>query len=163
MKSKYFYSRLFGIVSIGWQWVLTDILSRVFLRSNRGIPFPVSFRITIAEPKNIIFHPDDLNNFQGSGNYYQGMGKIIIGKGCWIASNVGIITSNHTIGDLDEHDSPKDVVLGDKCWIGMNSMILPGVVLGDNTVVGAGSIVTKSFPEGHCVIVGNPAKFLRAC
>ena len=43
----------------------------------------------------------------------------------------------------------------------MNSVILPGVVLGEHTVVGAGSIVTKSFPEGYCVIAGNPAKIIR--
>ena len=43
----------------------------------------------------------------------------------------------------------------------MNSVILPGVVLGDHTVVGAGSIVTKSFEDGYCVIAGNPAKVIR--
>lgn len=40
----------------------------------------------------------------------------------------------------------------------MNSILLPGVCLGNNTIVGAGSVVTKSFPEGNCVIVGNPAR-----
>ena len=44
----------------------------------------------------------------------------------------------------------------------MNSMILPGVTLGSHTVVGAGSVVTKSFPEGYCVIAGNPAKKIKA-
>ena len=43
----------------------------------------------------------------------------------------------------------------------MNSIILPGVKLGDKTIVGAGSIVTKSFEEGNCVIVGNPAKIIK--
>jgi acetyltransferase-like isoleucine patch superfamily enzyme len=43
----------------------------------------------------------------------------------------------------------------------MGSEILPGVKLGDHTVVGAGSIVTKSFPEGHCVLAGNPAVIVK--
>ncbi len=43
----------------------------------------------------------------------------------------------------------------------MNAVILPGVTLGDHTVVGAGAIVTKSFPDGHCIIAGNPAKEIR--
>ena len=43
----------------------------------------------------------------------------------------------------------------------MNSVILPGVTLGEDMVVGAGSIVTKSFPDGHCIIAGNPAKLIR--
>lgn len=55
----------------------------------------------------------------------------------------------------------KKVVIGDKSWIGMNSLILPGVILGSNTIVGGGSVVTKSFPQGHCVIAGNPAKLLK--
>ena len=55
----------------------------------------------------------------------------------------------------------KKVIIGDKTWIGMNSLILPGVVLGPNTVVGGGSVVTKSFPDGHCVIAGNPAKLIK--
>lgn len=102
-----------------------------------------------------------MNNFQTYGTYFQAIGKIAIGKGTWIAPNVGLITANHSVSDLNEHDSPKAIILGEKCWIGMNSMILPGVVLGDRTIVGAGSVVTKSFPDGRCVIAGNPAKVIR--
>ena len=43
----------------------------------------------------------------------------------------------------------------------MNCVLLPGVILGDNTIVGAGSIVTKSFPMGSCVLAGNPARIIR--
>ena len=43
----------------------------------------------------------------------------------------------------------------------MNSVILPGVKLGTRTIVAAGSVVTKSFPEGYCVIAGSPAKIIR--
>ncbi|WP_425349730.1 acyltransferase [Manganibacter manganicus] len=88
-------------------------------------------------------------------------GTIRLGRGCYIAPNVGIITSNHDPENLDKHLPSEDVEIGEKCWIGMNSIVLPGVILGRGTVVGAGSIVTKSFPEGNCVIAGVPAKLVR--
>jgi acetyltransferase-like isoleucine patch superfamily enzyme len=43
----------------------------------------------------------------------------------------------------------------------MNSVIHPGDKLGPHTTVGAGSIVTKSFEDGYCVIAGNPAKLIK--
>ena len=72
-----------------------------------------------------------------------------------------MITQNHDLDNLDQRSEPKDIVLGKNCWIGMNSVILPGVVLGEKTIVGAGSVVTKSFLEGYCVIAGNPAKKIK--
>lgn len=163
LKGKYFSGKLGGICSIGWRWVVTDCMARIILGINRGVPFPVSPRISIVNPNNVFFDVDDLNNFQGSGNYYQalGTGKIFIGKGSWIANNVGLITTNHDINNPDEHIVSNDIILGEKCWIGMNSVILPGIILGPHTTVGAGSIVTKSFPEGYCVIAGNPAKKIK--
>ncbi len=125
------------------------------------LPFPCSPDILVTNASNIEFAPEDLNNFQGIGNYFQAMGKIVIGKGTYIANGAGIITANHNVKCLDEHLPPQEVVLGKKCWIGMNSIILPGVHLGDNTIVGAGAVVTKSFPEGNVIIAGNPAKIIK--
>lgn len=163
LRGKYFAGKFGGMCSIGWHWVVSDCMSRIFLGINKGIPFPISPKISIINPHNINFHVDDLNNFQGTGNYYQavGDGKIIIGKGCWIAPNVGLVTTNHDVQNPDLHVESKNITLGEKCWIGMNSVILPGVTLGPHTTVGAGSIVTKSFPGGYCVIVGNPARKIK--
>ncbi len=96
------------------------------------------------------------------GNYFQTyLATIHIGKGTCIAPNVGIITVGHDPRDLSKYLEDRDVFLGERCWIGMNSMILPGVKLGECTVVGAGSVVTHSFPEGHMTIAGNPAKIIK--
>jgi len=86
---------------------------------------------------------------------------IHIGDNVRIASNVQIITRNHDLEDISKYDDRKDVYINDNCWIGANAIILPDVKLGEHTVVGAGSVVTKSFPEGFCVIAGNPAKKIK--
>ena len=54
----------------------------------------------------------------------------------------------------------KPVKIGDRCWIGANSIILPGVTIGNNVVIGAGSVVTKDIPD-NVVAVGSPAKIIR--
>ena len=128
---------------------------------NRRIPWPVSPLCSVGDPRHIRFHPDNLDNFQSPGCYFQSGGPLNIGYGVYIAPNVGLINANHDPWHLDRHVEGKAVTIGDHSWIGMNAVILPGVVLGERTVVGAGSVVTKSFPEGHCVIAGNPARCLR--
>lgn len=148
-------------ITTGWYWVIRDSKAGKRLGINEDTPWPVCPFSRVTGAYNISFHPDDLNNFQNTGCYFQGIGKITIGRGTYIAANVGIITANHSIDNLDEHDEPKPVAIGNRCWIGMNSVILPGVTLGEHTIVGAGSVVTKSFTDGDCVIAGNPARELR--
>ncbi len=161
LKGKHFTGRLGGLCAPGWEWAAKNGFARLLLGVHSDIRFPVSPNVRVVLPENIEFHPDDLNNFQTVGNYFQAIGKITIGRGTYIAPNVGLITANHDLTNLDAHLEPKPIVLGEKCWIGMNSVILPGITLGEGTVVGAGSVVTKSFSEGHCVIAGNPAKKIR--
>ena len=135
--------------------------SRIF-GQNRKIPWPINPNTIISNPNNIEFDVNNINIFQTPGCYFQNhSAKIIIGKDCYIAPNVGIITANHDFSDLSKHSEGKNVVIGNKCWIGMNAVILPGVTLGDQTVVGAGSVVTHYFREGHCIIAGNPAKVIK--
>ena len=159
---KWFQGGRYGkFTASGWGIIVRDYRVCRKNRVNRDVPWPVTSQIRILKPENIIFHPNDLNNFQGFGNYFQAIGKITIGRGTYIAPNVGLITSNHNLEDLDKHDPPRPIYLGEKCWIGMNSMILPGVTLGPHTIVGAGSVVIDSFEKGNCVIAGNPAKIVK--
>lgn len=129
---------------------------------NSHCPFPVNPATTVGHIKNLYFDVDNIDNFWKVGCYFQcWRGRIYIGSGTWIAQNVGIITENHNPKNLNEHLPSKDVHIGNNCWIGMNSVILPGVTLGDGTIVGAGSIVADSFEQGNCVIVGNPARIIK--
>ena len=53
-----------------------------------------------------------------------------------------------------------ETYIGKRCFIGTNSIILPGVQIGDSVVVGSGSVVTKDVPS-NCIVAGNPAKIIR--
>lgn len=86
---------------------------------------------------------------------------IIIGDYTIIAPNVLIGALNHNPYDHRQYIGKGGIKIGKYCWIGMNSCIVSGVELGDFTVVAAGSVVTKSFPEGYCIIAGNPAKVIK--
>ena len=135
-----------------WVW-------QKFLGFNRNVPWPVHFSSIVTGASNITVGVDVCPGYM-PGCYIQGKGKISIGDYTQIAANVGIITANHDVHDNRIHTPPQDVTIGAYGWVGMNSVILPGVTLGDYTIVGAGSTVTKSFPDGYCVIAGSPAKII---
>lgn len=161
LRGRWFEGNYGGITSVGWEWATKDAITRLFTGRNKNAQFPVSNRVTVIHPSNIIIHPDNIDNFQSPGCYYQAVGEIRIGHGTYIGPNVGLITANHDFKNLDVHLEPKHIIMGDNCWIGMNSVVLPGVELGNRTIVGAGSVVTKSFKEGNCIIAGNPAKIIK--
>lgn len=51
------------------------------------------------------------------------------------------------------------IVIEDNCFIGINAIILPGVVIGNNSIVGSGSVITRSVAP-NSVVAGNPAKYI---
>lgn len=148
--------------SEGWQWVLRYWFGQKVLGHNRHVPWPVPPYASVNAPSSILFDPDDMRNFHAVGTYFQGLGgKVVIGKGSMIAPGCGFITANHDPARIREHLPGGDIILGEQCWVGMNAVLLPGVVLGPHTIVGAGAVVTKSFPEGYCVVAGNPARKIK--
>lgn len=58
-----------------------------------------------------------------------------------------------------DYDSFGKVVIGNWCYLGTNSLIMPGVTIGDFVLVAAGSVVTKSVPS-NVVVAGNPARII---
>ena len=66
------------------------------------------------------------------------------------------LTDNYRMNPLET----KEVVIGDGCWLGEKSCVLPGVHIGKKTIIGAGSVVTKDIPD-YCIAAGNPCKVLK--
>jgi acetyltransferase-like isoleucine patch superfamily enzyme len=60
----------------------------------------------------------------------------------------------------DGTDYSKEVRIGNDCWIGGNTVILPGVTIGDGVTVGASSVVTRNIP-GYSIAVGSPARVIK--
>ncbi len=73
----------------------------------------------------------------------------------YVAFNARILTHDRTRG-LYTHTR-----IGKNCFIGGESIILPGITIGDNCVIGAGSVVTKNVPL-RSIVVGNPGKVIRS-
>jgi len=97
--------------------------------------------------------------------YARSDAEIIISNNVTISSFAKLITGGYDINlffkgvkaEKDIHIN-KTIFIGNNCWIGADSIILPGVrITGKNVVIAAGAVVTKSFNESDVLIAGNPA------
>ena len=93
---------------------------------------------------------------------------ITIGNNTVISSEVRILNHDYSItkaliyshNHIDfEVRKLAPVTLEESCFIGMRTLILPGVTVGKNSIIGAGSVVTHDIPA-DVVAAGNPAKVI---
>lgn len=88
---------------------------------------------------------------------------INIGNNVTITSGVRLITHDGSTWlvrkDGVRYQKFLPIVIGDNVFIGLNSIVMPGVSIGSNVVVGAGAVVTKDIPD-NSVYAGNPAKYI---
>lgn len=89
--------------------------------------------------------------------------KVIIGKGCNIATGAQVI-SHSTVhrciseGTYNNVDA-KDTNIGDYCFIGSNAIILMGAMIGHHSVIAAGCVVPENanIPP-YSLVAGVPGK-----
>lgn len=75
----------------------------------------------------------------------------------FVTHDGGTLLYRNRIPDL-EITAP--IVIGNDVYIGVRSIIMPGVKVGNNCIIAAGSVVTKDVPD-NSVVGGIPAKFIK--
>ncbi|MEO9339212.1 CatB-related O-acetyltransferase [Mesorhizobium sp. SB112] len=104
--------------------------------------------------------------------------KLVIGKFCAIAEGAKFVMNgaNHTLAGFStfpfnifgqgwekgfdpevwKSELRGDTVVGNDVWIGMESVILPGVTIGHGSIVAARAVVSRDVPP-YSIAAGNPA------
>jgi maltose O-acetyltransferase len=82
---------------------------------------------------------------------------ISIGDDVYLTSGTVILAHDSSTVMFLGYTRIGKVVIGNRVFIGANSVILPGVTIGDDVVIGAGSIVSMNIPSGS-VAKGVPAR-----
>lgn len=97
--------------------------------------------------------------FIGAGN-----GGLVLGDDVLVSPNCTILTSNYRFEQLgvalqEQGTESKGVRIGDRVWIGANSVVLDGTEIGEDCLVSAGSVVSGRIPP-RSIVQGNPAKVI---
>jgi serine acetyltransferase len=79
---------------------------------------------------------------------------IHIGERSYVAFGATVMTRDSVDG------ANRHTYVGDGCFIGARSILLPGITVGDGCVIGAGAVVTMDVPHG-CIVAGNPGRIIR--
>ncbi len=132
------------------------------------VPFKMLFAILYPEKYAQWIGVNAKGKFRIYGSSYSMFGTepwlVTLGNNVHITMNVkfichdgGTLILRYLVPDLE---ITKPITIGDNVYVGVRSMILPGVTIGDNCIIGAGSIVTKDIPS-NSVAVGIPAKVIK--
>ena len=146
MRLKYFLISLLGNIA-SLAWFIPPLC--VMLHRIRGVDISKGARVFISS--NVIID-----------NRVPHLVKIE--DDVWLTSGVVVLAHSYSSrlhqASLNLNEKTSCVYLQKGTFVGVRSIILPGVTLGEGCYVAAGSVVTKSFPS-FSMIAGNPARLIR--
>lgn len=61
---------------------------------------------------------------------------------------------------VEAYENRGDTVIQDGAWLGMRSMIMPGVTIGEGAIIAANTVVTKDVAP-YSIVAGSPAQVIR--
>lgn len=100
--------------------------------------------------------------------------EIRIGANALLAPGVQLLTAFHPLRAADRlpagwtpesgqaryRTQASPITVGDDCWIGAGTIVMPGVTIGAGTTIGAASLVTRDIPAG-VLAFGQPCRVQR--
>lgn len=94
----------------------------------------------------------------GKGLYIGHFGSIILNSQTRLGENCNL-SQGVTIGIVQVGQKKGTPTIGNRVYIGPNSIIIGKITIANDAVIGAGSVVTTDVPE-RAVVAGNPAKII---
>lgn len=95
-----------------------------------------------------------------------GYDLITIGDDCTISFDAVFLIHDYSINNafrvIGEPEAEfhrlikRPITVGNNCFIGARSVIMPGARIGDNCIVGSGAVVRGKIPD-NSIVSGNPA------
>ena len=123
------------------------------------------FSIHNGEKQNIII--EKYTSFTGGAVIWvHENSSLHIKQDCMFSSNIVIWTADgHAMYDIESKKvlnfPPKELVIGEHCWIGYNCSIYKNAGLAKNSIFAASSVLTQSIKEENVALAGNPAKIIK--
>lgn len=95
----------------------------------------------------------------GEGFYIGHIGNIIINPMAIIGKNVNI-ANGVCIGQENRGKRKGTPVIGNKVWIGANSVIVGNIKIGDNVLIAPNTFVNFDVPNDS-IVIGSPGKIIK--
>jgi acetyltransferase-like isoleucine patch superfamily enzyme len=112
----------------------------------------------ISEPRNLVMRR---GSFLNRNCYLDLSGPLVIEESVTVGHGVTFITIEHRgLPRQRGVDTFRPITLKERCWIGANATVMPGVTIGSQAVVAAGALITRDVPPG-AVVGGVPARVLK--
>ncbi len=140
-------------------WLRSAIGKRVFLSA--GTKIWIKHGARFDNGRHI-----KLGNYSQLGIDCRVDNDVILGDYVLMGPEVAIYSQTHEFKDLEVPVmnqgamARRPVVIGDDVWIGIRSVILPGVTIGNHVIIGACSLVNHDIPD-YAIVGGIPAKILK--
>lgn len=147
-----------SIVWLAWNYFYRNwLLGNLVRWAPRGVILPLHKMRGVKMGKDVFIDPTAIVETAFPENITIG-NDVRITAGCVIMTHIKAPHYLRETGLVPVVLKP--VVLEDHCFIGVNSVIMPGVTVGKASVVTSGSVVVTNVPP-YTMVQGNPARVIK--